>query len=52
MKEEDAEAQHTVHDGEGAVQSHILNTPKVKYTKIPTEALQSVIVLQVSEDSV
>ncbi len=28
VKEEDAEAQHTVHDGEGAVQSHILNTPK------------------------
>jgi hypothetical protein len=28
VKEEDAEAQHTVHDGEGAVQSHILNRPK------------------------
>jgi len=24
VKEEDAEAQHTVHDGEGAVQSNIL----------------------------
>jgi hypothetical protein len=31
VKEEDAEAQHTVHDGEGAVQSHILNQKRFIY---------------------